>query len=1048
MSNTTHSHSTTKGVGIGLLIQLSLSLLIMLGMPLPSAGAGGEALSPPPGNLRVELVDELDGHPVRHEAVYLKRLLPDGTLKHIQYKYTDARGLTGFQVDDLDSGAAYRLLVRPYNGGWVESATLTRPGTVRLGVGVLPVTVVSGSDGERLQDYRVVIKELLPDGQKGWSRSAITDASGQVIFDPPGLGAGREYILAAKSPLDGTWKKSGPIRTRGSRSFTVGNVPLNVTLVNGLTGTPIAGQKLVAREKLKDGTLRWVASHVTDSEGRAVFDLDQLGSGRVYDLQTLPYNGGWVRSGEITEPGDFTFRVGMLPVTVRDQASGRALAGKRLSIYEKTPDGRLHGLRTATTDSEGRVVFDAVGLDDGRVYLLKVRDPYGQGGQYYSGWITHSGAFQFAVEQDAYNRPDRTLPQVSISAPAEGSSVAVEGFRLNGWATDDQGLDRVILRVSSPRGTTEYRLDVNAAGYWEQQVGTSSAAAGEEVTVTVEAWDTSYNTATASGRYQVVVDGEPPRITIDPRGSGQEFPQGFLVSGTVVDDTGVSRLVATIHDQRKDTLVTREPLAVAADGRWNLVVHADEISSDSDVTVELNAIDAAGNRSGNTLLVHTMASELDAMRLVNRITFGATPELLERVRRLGPDAFLREQLNPENIDDSALEQELETRFAGMNSSYEPQQRQLVRAAHSKRQLLEVMTAFWDNHFNTDIRKSRISWELDENAAFREHALGYFRDLLQVSATSPAMLRYLENYNSRKEAPNENYARELMELHTLGVDGGYTQQDVEEVARVFTGWMIRDSAFYFSERRHDQGIKQVLGETLYPTGMDEGEAVLDMLAEHPSTARFICTKLLRLFVEDQPETADVDECAAVFSQSNGHIGTVVEHILRSPAFNRTARYHGKIKTPLEFYTGILRNLQAVPGERDLFRVLPDLGMALYRNPIPTGWAEQGDVWSSSSQLLQRLEISSRIAFEDPNPRYTYAELLPFLKSQGIRTAEGVVGALFQLLLGGDYSMLEWDTAMGVLTRDGLVPFDIEDEEAAQRVSSLLALVMSFPSYQLQ
>ena len=204
---------------------------------------------------------------------------------------------------------------------------------------------------------------------------------------------------------------------------------------------------------------------------------------------------------------------------------------------------------------------------------------------------------------------------------------------------------------------------------------------------------------------------------------------------------------------------------------------------------------------------------------------------------------------------------------------ELQRYQLLHAIHSKRQLREVMTVFWDNHFNTDIHThENVDYEVAENDLFRANALGNFRELLDISAKSPAMLYYLNGASSVAIDPNENYARELMELHTLSVDGGYTQQDVDEVARAFTGWTVVDHQLFFNAAEHDDLPKVVLGLGLTGSGMGEGEEVLDRMAAHPSTAGFICEKLITLFVDEAPPNALVSDCSTEFSGHNRCTGS--------------------------------------------------------------------------------------------------------------------------------------------------------------------------------
>ncbi len=445
------------------------------------------------------------------------------------------------------------------------------------------------------------------------------------------------------------------------------------------------------------------------------------------------------------------------------------------------------------------------------------------------------------------------------------------------------------------------------------------------------------------------------------------------------------------------------------------------------------------------------------LHVLNRMSFGARPGDLERIRTLGIQRYIDEQLRPERIADSAMTARLAgLTTIGMSSrqiaeQYElPQlearkqkkaeakdapgdpaagdgkrppdpmmqransvmvemsEQKLLRAVYSERQLQEVLTDFWFNHFNIDARKGPDKFMLTEyeREAIRPHVLGTFRDLLGATAKSPAMLFYLDNWMSAdpngphpmenagasrrrmgrfggpfslpavqraqaqgKNAPkglNENYGRELMELHTLGVDGGYTQKDVTEVARALTGWTIEQprqgGGFVFNPRLHDPGQKIVLGRVIKAGGGEsDGEQVLDILAAHPATATFIATKLARRFVSDTPPPALVARAAARFRDTGGDLREVMRTILTSPEFLAPDAYRAKVKTPFEFLVSALRATGAeVRDARPLVRELQTLGMPLYMCQPPTGYKDTGDAWVNTGALVSRMNLSLRLA----------------------------------------------------------------------------------------
>ncbi len=307
---------------------------------------------------------------------------------------------------------------------------------------------------------------------------------------------------------------------------------------------------------------------------------------------------------------------------------------------------------------------------------------------------------------------------------------------------------------------------------------------------------------------------------------------------------------------------------------------------------------------------------------------------------------------------------------------------LYRAILSNRQLEEQMVDFWYNHFNVFLEKGADRYLVPtyEREAIRPHVLGKFRDLLEATAKSPAMLFYLDNWESVGSAPaqrrgnakrpvrglNENYARELMELHTLGVDGGYTQKDVTEVARCFTGWTIRQPRqggdFFYNDRVHDKGEKTVLGVKIPAGGgQNDAEKVLDILARHPAAARFISKKLAQRFVADDPPQKLIDKMAKTFRDKNGDIREVMKTMLTSDEFFSQAAYRAKVKTPFEAIVSAVRATGAqVDFAFPLARQIADLGEPLYRKLEPTGYSDANSEWVNSAALLARMNFALALA----------------------------------------------------------------------------------------
>jgi len=513
-----------------------------------------------------------------------------------------------------------------------------------------------------------------------------------------------------------------------------------------------------------------------------------------------------------------------------------------------------------------------------------------------------------------------------------------------------------------------------------------------------------------------------------------------------------------------------------------------------------------------------LTEEQRIVHVLNRLGFGARPGDVERVKAMGVENYINQQLNPEKISDTVVEnkikdlqvlnmstaelyekfpqpgqllRQLQARGAlpadvaeardnrvkgGANAAQgqtqadqakgnqpaqpagnpldnekyraviqqyyrenglqqpqrivaELQASRILRAVYSEKQLQEVMVDFWTNHFNVFAGKGADRWLLPsyDRDAIRPYAMGKFSDLLEATAKSPAMLFYLDNFQSvspntnKNQAPrrprlltelvnlqrrregnpmqdpmmrqppvrqqrrgiNENYARELMELHTLGVDGGYTQKDVQEVARCFTGWTIfqprggaaaanallggeaeRRSAgtFFFNERAHDDGEKTVLGHKIPAGGgMKDGLMVLDILAHHPATAKFVATKLVRHFVSDDPSPELVSRVAATFTRTDGDIRETLKTIFFSPEFNSASAYRAKIKRPFELVVSAIRALGAdTNGGPGTHQWIARMGEPLYGFQTPNGYSDLAESWVNTGGLLERMNFGLALA----------------------------------------------------------------------------------------
>lgn len=1004
--------------------------------------------------LKINLINGITNQALPQTRVDIYKHTENNELKWARRFETDSLGHFDIDLPDLGSGINYVLKTRQlYGSGSVYSKKVTQTGVFDFKVGNLQVNLLSGATESAIPTYDVSVYEKLDDESFKWRAKAASDEKGIVNFHLPGLGEGRQYVLKAKNPFDSRYKTSQVIKQTGSHSFVLGHKLLNVHLINALDQKEIADIEVTAYLQKDDGSLEWFRRSTTDESGQTNFELPGLDKGFVYVLKAYPYDVK-VYSTDIKETGKFNFPVGHVPVQLNNVVTGQPFPAQALTLYEKDVNGKLLWRAKSETDSHGIVRFDPVGLDRGRIYVVKAKNLFGNNQNYYSQWIAVNGNVDFTVGPDSPHRLDLEPPTFTAISPNENATLSDKGFVLNMRVSDNQAVDRLLIRITDPLlGTSSGNANIQN-GEWQFTATETMLSADQIITVEVDAFDKVGNKTTVNRKYKIIKDLMPPKIIVTSHQPVDQINEnGFLLLGSISDNSGSADILAIVTDPVLGVVVDNKPIEIGKNGNWALAVR--KLSRKETVHVQLTATDFAGNQSVSELNLDVMTEAINASQLLNRITFGSTPELLTEVQALGAESFLSQQLQPELIDDT----EANTRLAELENSdigdrQKLQYQQIIRSIYSKRQLLEVMTWFWDNHFNTNLAKvGRTAYEQSENNAFRKHALGNFRDLLQVSASSPAMLVYLDNKNSRKEDPNENYPRELLELHSLGVDNFYTSQDVSEVARVFTGWRIRDRNFYFDSRRHDDDEKTVLGEIIPAgSGIAGGEQVLDILANHQGTADYICTKLLQVFVSDTPTADSINACADSFilnANQNDQIAQVLNGIFHSPEFNLSSNFHNKIKTPLEFVIGFARHLPIHVSYRYTENRLTEMGMKLYYNPVPTGYAETGKPWVDSNQLLLHWQFPAQILNNRARERHNHiVETVSFFTEKRIETTEGVIGYLFSLAVNHDYSQLEWDMAVEILSSSGNQGFDIYAEDADEKIRAVMATVFNSPSYQLQ
>ncbi|HEX4642571.1 MAG TPA: DUF1800 domain-containing protein [Candidatus Acidoferrales bacterium] len=515
------------------------------------------------------------------------------------------------------------------------------------------------------------------------------------------------------------------------------------------------------------------------------------------------------------------------------------------------------------------------------------------------------------------------------------------------------------------------------------------------------------------------------------------------------------------------------------------------------------------------------------LHALNRLGFGPRPGQVEQVKAAGLENWIQAQLHPESIGDPVVDarlaqlptlgltaaalldqyppqdvaakklgikieeyqkrlQELAKQPGGASSLPFRDQNQIVnelmaakmlRAVYGERQLSEQLCDFWFNHFNVFVYKDLDRWYLIpyERDAIRPHVLGKFRDLLEATAKSPAMLFYLDNSSSAdphaferlKQHPmpsrtgeklpplgprrglNENYGRELMELHTLGVDGDYQQEDVVEVARAFTGWTIQspreNPVFYFDARIHDPDPKRVLGKKIKAGGIKDGEQVLDLLAQNARTARHISLQLAQHFVADDPPPALVARMARAFEKSKGDIRAVMAAMIYSPEFWSRAAFRAKVKTPFELVASTARALGA-----DIDQPLPlaqwaaRIGEPLYQCLTPNGYSDKAATWVSTGALLNRLNFA--VALTGNKVRGTQVDVNSLVGTDFGADSKPALERVEREFLAGQLSDSTHATLEMEMEEPRILGAKLDDPVTHVNVSLITGLVLGSPEFQ--
>ena len=451
----------------------------------------------------------------------------------------------------------------------------------------------------------------------------------------------------------------------------------------------------------------------------------------------------------------------------------------------------------------------------------------------------------------------------------------------------------------------------------------------------------------------------------------------------------------------------------------------------------------------NAMVVPPQSWRDPQLRLLRRATMGLQTDDVLEVRRLGYQQWLNQQVNFTRIDDTAVDAAVAARYPLLSKTPAElavadgttlrnflQDATLYRAAFSRRQLYERMVEFWSDHFNISIDKVGYLKAIDDREVIRKHAMGKFSDLLKASAHSPAMLGYLDQNLSRNGSPNQNYVRELMELHTIGVNGGYTQTDVEQLARVFTGWSFTGAGeFIFNATRHDFGAKTVLGvqiaatsSTIGAAGVNEGEMMLDVLINHPSTGRFLATKMLKWLLTPEPTDAQINAVAGAYRATGGDIKRMVRAILNEGWVTAAP---AKLKRPFHLVASGLRATNAsVNSAAGMTSQVRMLGQPLFQYETPDGYPDLVEYWVGN--VLPRWSYGTTLA-NSSSAASTLVDVAPYLTG----TPDAAVDRIQADFFGGE---------LALSTRERLLTYLRTGTFNTTRVRETIALALS--SYEFQ
>lgn len=433
--------------------------------------------------------------------------------------------------------------------------------------------------------------------------------------------------------------------------------------------------------------------------------------------------------------------------------------------------------------------------------------------------------------------------------------------------------------------------------------------------------------------------------------------------------------------------------------------------------------------------------------LLSRAGFGFTPEEYEAALSFDYEELVDRLIDFEKVPNGALEESIKAQQFDFTNPDDIRRWWLFRMLFTARPLEEKMTLFWHGHFATSIKKVRNPYAMyQQNCMFRRLSTGRFDELLLSVSRDPCMILYLDNQQNRKGKPNENYAREVMELFTMGI-GNYSENDIKEAARAFTGWHTKQGKFYFDKGAHDDKAKTVLGVS----GNLDGGDVVTILAKRKQTAQHLALKLIRFFLSDEVDKNLLNKVSKAY-EGEHKIAPMLKEIFLSGAFRSEHSHHGLVKSPCEFVIGALKTLQISTVDGDTFRYLASMGQDLFAPPSVKGW-DGGTAWLSSDTMMGRFNYANKIVAQKFDAMGGAAGLRQICQDENLVNSQEMVEYFLALFVDGDVpkstrqSLLDYIQGGAGFKGSDRELVDFSDRALDAKLRGLIHLIICLPTYQL-